>query len=355
MSNLYLKGIHPNLQPACAEFIRLCEAHDVPYIIVEDSPSKQVFRVDSPKVQKAILEYAEANNTPIDIEGSDISIMAGNNKPQKCYVAVIDDDVQRKMMEAIIHYMGNRHGQMINESFKDLEVPTRMLDTEALWETHQNHPHWAELGDRQNMYVDLQADFPPLVTDSVIQDPIKHSGVLVDGFRRLYRSHTLREPKVEAMDIADIIKEYQNRLEQNMNEDKHQPIIKQRKYSKTMEECYQGDIGKLSGDLLAHDNKTVIPAGAVVRVVDGDEGLPDIWYDGRIINVDRAKLEQVWKPTNFANQLSTILMSEDESKTKIAPEGSELEDKISSALGGTISIVEPDILFTIQPKRNGSA
>lgn len=358
----------------------------MPYIIVEDSPSKQVYHINNHrfadktrKIQKAIREFADQNNVTANINGADISLLAGPTAPQKCFVAVIDDDIQSKMMEAVVHYMGSRHGQLINESFKDLEVPTRMVDTEALWQTHAGHPRWQELGDRQNMYVDLQADYPPIVTDSVVQDPIRHAGVLVDGFRRLYRAHTNREPKIEAMDIADIISEYQNRLN-NMNEDQYKSptrklIRKQSahpssfapsksfggisgysKYSKKkMEECYQGEIGKISKDLLAHDNKTIIPAGAVIRVVDGDEGLPDVWYDGRIINVDRAKLEEVWKPTSFANQLDAIIMAEEESKTKIAPEKSEFEDKISSALGGTISIVEPDILFTILPKRSGNA
>lgn len=336
----------------------------MPYIIVEDSPSKQVYRINNHrfadktrKIQKAIREFADQNNVTADVDDQDISLLAGPTAPQKCFVAVIDDDIQSKMMEAVVHYMGSRHGQLINESFKDLEVPTRMVDTEALWQTHQDHPRWGELGDRQNMYVDLQADFPPLVTDSVIQDPIKHAGVLVDGFRRLYRAHTLREPKVETMDIADIIKEYQTRLEnENMSEGKNLSHVNSKYSKKSMiEECYQGDIGKVTDDLLAHDNETVIPAGSVIRVVDGDEGLPDVWYDGQIINVDRAKLEAVWKPTSFANQLTTLLMSEEQSKPKIAPDTSELEDKISSALGGTISIVEPDILFTILPKRNGNS
>ena len=377
MSKLYHDSLYPAVKSASLEFDRLCLEHDIPYIIVEDAPYKQVYRLRSAsdKIAKAIKEYTDSCGADCDVNGPDISILA-NNRPQKCFVAVIDDDVQSKMMEALVHYMGTRHGQLINESFKELEVPTRMVDTEALWQTHMDHPRWIELGDRRNMYADLQADYPPIVTDSVVEEPIKHAGVLVDGFRRLYRAHANHEPKIEAIDIADIIAEYQNRIN-SMNEDQYKSptrklIRKQSahpssfapsksfggvsgygKYAKKMDECYQGEIGKISQDLLAHDNKTVIPAGSIVRVVDGDEGLPDVWYDGRIINVDRAKLEEVWKPTNFANQLDTIIMSEDESTTKIAPEGSELEDKLSSALGGKISIVEPDILFTITPKRNG--
>ena len=378
--NLYLKGIHPTIQSTCAEFDRLCREHDVPYIIVEDSPAKQIYKLGRPnkKIVTTIKEYADLNGAAVTGDDQNISVLTGDGRyPQKCFVAVIDDDVQSKMMEALLYYMGSRHNQLINESFKELEVPTRMVDTEALWQTHSDHPRWAELGDRANMYVDRQTNYPPIVTDSVIEDPVRHAGVLVDGFRRLYRAHAMHEPKIEAIDLADIISEYKNRL--SMNEDQYKSptrklIRKQSahpssfapsksfggisgysKYSKKkMDECYQGEIGKTSKDLLAHDNKTVIPAGSTIRVVDGDEGLPDVWYDGQIINVDRAKLEEVWKPTSFANQLEVLLMAEGESKTKIAPEGSEFEDKISSALGGTISIVEPDILFTILPKRNES-
>lgn len=361
--NLYLEGIIPALQSTCVEFDRLCRHYDIPYIIVEDSPTKQSYRLATPdkRILTAIREYADQNSNTVNGNEQDISVLAGDcGSPKKCFVAVIDDDIQSKMMEAVIHYMGSRHGQLINDSFKELEVPTRMVDTEALWQSHMEHPRWNELGDRKNMYADRQADYPPVVTDSVLQDPVRHSGVLVDGFRRLYRSHANREPKIEAMDIADIIKEYQTRLEQSMNEDRHKASVPSKtfgvsKYSKKkMDECYQGEIGKISKDLLAHDNKTIIPAGSTIRVVDGDEGLPDVWYDGRIINVDRAKLEEVWKPTSFANQLETLLMAEEESKTNIAPEGSELEDKLSSAFGGTISIVEPEILFTITPKRNNA-
>jgi hypothetical protein len=117
-----------------------------------------------------------------------------------------------------------------------------------------------------------------------------------------------------------------------------------------MDECYQGEIGKLSDDLLAHDRSTTIPKNSVVRVVDGDESLPDVYYDGRIVNVDRAALEAVWKPTSFASQLDVLLMSE-EAEPKIASEESEFENKISSALSGSISIIEPEILFTILPNK----
>jgi hypothetical protein len=46
----------------------------------------------------------------------------------------------------------------------------------------------------------------------------------------------------------------------------------------------------LKDDLLAHDNSTVIPSGSEVDVHDPDPGLPDLDYDGTVVNVDRCKL-----------------------------------------------------------------
>src|SRR5574342_141977 len=123
--NLYLKGIHPTIQSTCAEFDRLCREHDVPYIIVEDSPAKQVYKLGRPdkKIVTTIKEYADLNGAAVTGDDQNISVLTGNGRrPQKCFVAVIDDDVQSKMMEALLYYMGSRHNQLINESFKELEV-----------------------------------------------------------------------------------------------------------------------------------------------------------------------------------------------------------------------------------------
>lgn len=380
MKQLYLEGILPILRPVCTEFDKLCRSHDVSYIIAEDAPAKQVFKLSkkSEDIIKAIREYAEANNVGFQVNDNDVTLSTGDlNQPKKCFVAVIDEDVQDKMMEMVIRYLGTRHSQLINESFRDLEVPTRMVDTESLWQTHTDHPRWAELGDRRNMYVNQQADFPPLVVDSMVSQgvPIRHSGVLVDGFRRLYASHLRGEPQVETMDIKDIINEYNTRL--GVMEDQYKSPTRrmirkqsafpssfgpsksfggvggQDKYSKKEKatECYMGELGKLSQDLTAHDQKTIIPAGSVVRVVDSDKDLPDVWYDGRIINVDREALEAVWKPTSFSEHLDKAIVTEGKSKPKNTKPPSEFEDRISDAFGGTISIIEPDILFTVLPNQ----
>lgn len=58
------------------------------------------------------------------------------------------------------------------------------------------------------------------------------------------------------------------------------------KFSKKLSESL-----KLSNDLIAHDNATVIPKDAEVDVVDPDPSLPDVKYQGTTINVDKDKLK----------------------------------------------------------------
>jgi hypothetical protein len=73
-------------------------------------------------------------------------------------------------------------------------------------------------------------------------------------------------------------------------------------------------------------------------------------FECKIINVDRCKLEEVFKPTVFGEQLDKALMRQDQSEHMITTEDTELEEKLSETMGGTVSIVEPDILATISTK-----
>lgn len=84
----------------------------------------------------------------------------------------------------------------------------------------------------------------------------------------------------------------------------------------------RGVCGTLTGDLVAHDNATIIPKGAEVHVVDLAHTLADITYDGTTINVDSYKLSQVFEPSEGEN-LGTFT-------TKL--------DKL---------LIDPDILFTV--------
>lgn len=55
-------------------------------------------------------------------------------------------------------------------------------------------------------------------------------------------------------------------------------------------ECKIGDKFKLTKDLMGYDNVTIVPAGTEVEVVDNDPRVPDIKYEGKIINVSMDKL-----------------------------------------------------------------
>jgi hypothetical protein len=178
---------------------------------------------------------------------------------------------------------------------------------------------------------------------------------------------------IEALDVKDAIHEANKITEDQYKSPTRRHIRKQSsfpssfrpsrsfggvsgygKYSKkkAMREEYQHVpvSGKVTKDLLAHDNSTIIPAGSVIRIVDNDAHLPDVEFEGKIINVDRCKLEEVFKPTVFGEQLDKALMRQDQSEHMITTEDTELEEKLSETMGGTVSIVEPDILATISTK-----
>lgn len=381
MDKLYLRGVIDNLKPVLAEFDRQCKERDIKYTIIVDEPSHQKFSISAEDADLVTIlkKLAERHGVVIEDLGKTIDLAYGrSHADDKSYnLDLIDDDVRFKIGEAAIGYLGQRHGQLIRDSMQGLAVPIKQINTETLWKTHSNHPRYAELGDDKACYVGVIDDFPPLVVDTLDEGtPVRHAGVLMDGFRRLYASYYRQEPSVKAVDVADIVSGLQDRIGIKLEDQYKSPtrrmIQKQSgfrssfnktksfggvsgydgkgKYSKTMDECYTGEVGKLKADLLAHDNVTTIPKGTIVKVVDGDEHLPDIKYDGKIVNVDRDALEDVWKPASFQQQLDSALVEGKEPVDGEIVEKSEFENTISTILG-TISIVEPEILFTIRPTK----
>jgi len=111
------------------------------------------------------------------------------------------------------------------------------------------------------------------------------------------------------------------------------PSKKKKKKAKKIDEGYCYDMrGKLSGNLICHDNSTTIPKGSEIRIVDPAHSLPDIEYDGSIYSVDEAALFKVFKPEDsFHNRLCKALCGM----------------KDGSPLDRRFTIVEPDILATI--------
>lgn len=374
MDKLYLRGVLNNLRPVLAEFDRQCIERDVKYIITLDEPSHQKFELASENLDlvRSIKSFAARHRIVVENAGKTLDFAYGRpHADDGAYgIDLIDDDVRFKIGESVIGYLGQRHGPVIRENMQGLAVPIKKINTETLWKTHLNHQRYAELGDDKSCYVGVIADFPPLVVDTLDEGaPVKHAGVLVDGFRRLYASYYRQEPEVKAIDIADVVSGVQDRLGIKLEDQYKSPtrrmIQKQSafrssfgktksfggvskyngkgKYSETMDECNLGEVGKLKNDLLAHDNKTIVPKGTVVKVVDADAGLPDIKYDGKIVNVDREAIEDVWKSATFAQQLDAALMEGKQPKESV--EKSEFEQQINNIMG-VITVVEPDILFT---------
>lgn len=420
MDKLYLRGVVDNLQPVLVEFDKQCAAHGIKYIILTDEPNRQTFEIsnENRELVQVITAFADKHGIVVENVGRTLDFAYGSpHSDDSTYgLDLIDDDVRFKIGESVIGYLGHRHGPLIRENMQGLMVPIKKINTETLWKTHLNHPRYAELGDDKSCYTGVLADFPPLVVDTLDEGaPVKHAGVLVDGFRRLYASYYRKEPEIKAVDVADVVSGVQDRLGIKLEDQYKSPsrrmIQKQSsfrssfgktksfggvsgyngkgKYPKTMEECNIGEVGKLKGDLLAHDNKTIVPKGTIVKVVDGDAGLPDIKYDGKIVNVDREALEDTWKETTFAQQLEAALIESkmystqhDNPHTDLCAksngegycrsvgrcghgcceanyskhmreskvEKSEFENSISSILG-IISVVEPEILLTITPDK----
>jgi len=79
---------------------------------------------------------------------------------------------------------------------------------------------------------------------------------------------------------------------------------------KDLKEGYcTGLCGTLTGDLTAHDNSTIVPKGSDIKVVDGDPSLPDIEWDGNVINVDGRSLAELLDPyESFENRLVLMLL-----------------------------------------------
>lgn len=348
MDKLYLRGVVDGLRPVLSEFDKQCVARGIKYTILVDEPSRQKFEISTEDrdLIRVLRVFAAKYTVVVENAGRTLDFAYGQpHVDDSTYgLDLIDDDVKFRIGEAVISYLGSRHGSVIRENMQGLAVPIKKLNTETLWQTHSNHPRYSELGEDKSCYVGVISSFPPLVVDTLDEGaPVKHAGVLVDGFKRLYASYYRQEPQVNAIDIADVVSGIQGRLGLHIEGYK----LPKGKYSKTVDECYKGEVGKLKGDLLAHDNKTVVPKGSVVKVVDDDAGLPDIKVNGTIVNVDRESLEKVWKPASFSQQLDAALV-EGKEIAEAPVEKSELENKLSTVFG-TISIVEPEILLTIKP------
>lgn len=107
---------------------------------------------------------------------------------------------------------------------------------------------------------------------------------------------------------------------------------KKKKKKKKLDECYYPGVkGTLKCDLIGHDNVTVIPKGAEITVVDADRHLPDVEWDGRVVNVNYDSLWEAFEPhSSFAKRL----------EAKLAP-----PEEVQML--GKVSVVNPEILASM--------
>ena len=94
---------------------------------------------------------------------------------------------------------------------------------------------------------------------------------------------------------------------------------RKKKFSDRLEESLglckvcKGMSGKLSDDLVAHDNMTIIPKNSSIEVVDVAGTVSDIRYEGIIINVDTMTLASSFEPVRSAldKNIDNVLIDPD--------------------------------------------
>jgi hypothetical protein len=377
MPNLYFEDLNRNLRQVCEDFDHFCVEEDIPYQIEGDNDTGDQINLKASlsfDQLSRIKQFASERGIVASYNDQELAFSVHNESVGSDYeLSGLPYDVADALQGEFLRYMGERNRAPLAEHFKNFVLPVRIHDIPTLWRTHLGHPRWNELGANKSQYVGTRDKFPPVVVDTTQESEEYPAGRLIDGFRRLYAAHEHGDPMIEALDVKDAIHEANKITEDQYKSPTRRHIRKQSsfpssfrpsrsfggvsgygKYSKkkAMREEYQHVpvSGKVTKDLLAHDNSTIIPAGSVIRIVDNDAHLPDVEFEGKIINVDRCKLEEVFKPTVFGEQLDKALMRQDQSEHMITTEDTELEEKLSETMGGTVSIVEPDILATISTK-----
>lgn len=391
MPNIYFDGIDPLLAPICEMFNFLCNENNVSYAIKTDKIQLQEYQVVlRPKLVELLRSVAAPDGIVVAYNNDTLTIKPhrlAEARRTQFDIKQLDPAGLERMQSWALQYLGEKNRGPFSNVFNGMVLPVRIADVQSVWQSHLKDPRWDELGNEKSAYVDRPGDYPPIVIDTTEESQDYPAGRLVDGYKRLYAANHRKEQLIECVDMNDVITEANrhisetqinqlnfpiNKMEQTQGlfgarylsytvpsgsiDIKEPTLEKRRKATKEtqwiskseVKECKMNEYGKLTNDLIAHDQKTTIPKGAVVKVVDADEGLPDVEWEGKIINVDREALEKVWKPTSFSEQIEKALESHNDSKPRVG-EDSEFENSLSEAFGG-ISIVEPDVLFTLNQK-----
>lgn len=370
MPNIYFNGIDPKISPICEKLYNIAGN----YTIKTDEPQLQIYEfTDKPTNEVIRLLKNEAAPRGVSVKYDDntkqLSIKLhrlSETKRSDYKVNQLPSSDADQIENLAIQYLGEKLRGPFSDLFRGMSLPVKIADVESTWQDHSDDPYWDELGNEKSAYVDKPGDFPPIVLDTVEED-IK----LVDGYKRLFAASQKGEQLIEYIDISDIIAEALKHLTEDQYKSPTRKMIEKQtafrssfgpsksfggvggskpKRKRDVKECNQETYGKLTGDLVAHDGTTVIPSGSAVRIVDHDPGLPDVEWEGQILNVDREALDKVFKGSSFSEQLEEVLIGNIQESEMIAE--SEFENQLNETFGA-VSVVTPDILFTINQTLDG--
>lgn len=330
MPNIYFDGVDSKLVPICRMFGIICNENNINYLIKTDEIQLQEYQVKlRPKLVDLLKAAAMPDGIIVSYNNETLSIKPhrlSESRRSEYKINQLDPAGLERMQNWAIQYVGEKNRGPFSNIFNGMVLPVRIANVQSVWQSHLKDPRWDELGYEKSAYVDKPGDYPPIVVDTTKESQDYPAGRLVDGYKRLYAANHRKEQLIECIDMNDVITEANRHIA----------------------ECDMNEYSKLAGDLMAHDQQTVIPKGSIIKVVDADEGLPDIEWEGKTINVDREALERVWKSMSFNEQIKKALELHDDSKPRIEAE-TEFENSLNEAFDG-VSIVDPDVLFTLNQK-----
>ena len=365
MPRALFNNLEKNLKLVCELFDEICSENNLNYII-ESNNDDQIFVVSGLDKDTLNFLYNEAANFGVLVEYS-AGKLAIKSHPivesnrQFFNVGDFDPEAITKMENCAIEYLGERLRGPFSNIFRGMSLPVRIANVESVWQTHMTDDKWDSINNNS-------CDWPIVLdTVTVNEEESTTPGRLVDGRKRLYNAYKKKLGLIEYLDIKDVLTEAQKYItEDQYRWSSRRQIQNQSSFPQSMspsrsfggisgykrirrkrhmKEYEQNICGKLTGDLVAHDRSTIIPAGSMIRIVDHDPNLPDIEFEGRIINVDQCNLDAVFKPTPFSEQLDRAFINDD-TKSIVDVDETAFENNLSEAFS-TISIVEPDILMTV--------
>ncbi|MEM3097444.1 MAG: hypothetical protein QXU32_01825 [Nitrososphaerales archaeon] len=332
-----------------------------PYIIKEDQPDALIISCDiSEQDEEAIRSAAATYGVSVSRDDNDLTFRIDPivyMRRDSLDLSEFDKETLDAIENAIIYQIGERFRPKLADYLRNVVIPVHIQDVRRLWKNH----------------LDKKDPFESKLRDLVIIDSTGGNMDILVGWDALKLANESGRKLIETIDINDIIMAIEHKL---LDEDQYKfatrkHLRQQSLYPSSfgpsrsfggisgyndkknntrhnMLEYRHGYIGRLTGDLIAHDNVTVIPSGSEIKIIDDDARLSDIEWNGKIINVDRDKLNKVFKPYAFADKLDHALESREMNRPIVYKD--DFERHLNEAFGTDVKITEQDILLVIPPK-----